>query len=113
MNLRGCAAQILSRVISDGHSLTAALDNQLPKLKDHQDRAFVQALCYGVIRHYFALDFILQKLLDKPLKSKDGDIQALLLVGLYQLQHMRVKQHAAVSETVAATRHKPWAKSLV
>ena len=113
MNLRGCAAQILSRVISDGHSLTAALDNQLPKLKDHQDRAFVQALCYGVIRHYFALDFMLQKLLDKPLKLKDGDIQALLLVGLYQLQHMRVKQHAAVSETVAATRHKPWAKSLV
>lgn len=113
MNLRGCAAQILSRVISDGYSLTAALDNQLPKLKDHQDRAFVQALCYGVIRHYFALDFMLQKLLDKPLKSKDGDIQALLLVGLYQLQHMRVKQHAAVSETVAATRHKPWAKSLV
>lgn len=113
MNCRGSAAQILSRVISDGHSLTTALDNQLPKLKDHQDRAFVQALCYGVIRHYYALDFILQKLLDKPLKSKDGDIQALLLVGLYQLQHMRVKQHAAVSETVAATRHKPWAKSLV
>lgn len=113
MNCRGCAAQILSRVMNDGHSLTTALDNQLPKLKDHQDRAFVQALCYGVIRHYYALDFMLQKLLDKPLKPKDGDIQALLLVGLYQLQHMRVKQHAAVSETVAATRHKPWAKSLV
>lgn len=113
MNLRGLAAQILSRVINDGHSLTAALDNQLPKLKDHQDRAFVQAMCYGVIRHYYALDFILRQLLDKPLKTKDGDIQALLLVGLYQLQHMRVKSHAAVSETVAATRHKPWAKSLV
>ena len=113
MNCRGCAAQILSRVISDGHSLTAALESQLPKLKDHQDRAFVQAVCYGVVRHYFALDFILQQLLDKPLKPKDSDIQALLLVGLYQLQHMRVKQHAAVSETVAATRHKPWAKSLV
>ncbi len=113
MNLRGLAAQGLSRVIHDGHSLTAVLDNLLPKLKDHQDRAFVQALCYGVIRHYFALDFMLQQLLDKPLKPKDGDIQALILVGLYQLQHMRVKAHAAVSETVAATRHKPWAKSLV
>ncbi len=113
MNLRGLAAQILSRVLSDGHSLTSALENQLPKLKDHQDRAFVQALCYGVIRHYYTLDFILRQLLDKPLKSKDGDIQALLLVGLYQLRYMRVKSHAAVSETVAATRHKPWAKSLV
>ena len=113
MNLRGLAAQILSRVINDGQSLTAALENQLPKLSDHQDRAFVQALCYGVIRHYYALTCTLQQLLDKPLKTKDGDIQALLLVGLYQLQHMRVKSHAAVSETVSATRHKPWAKSLV
>lgn len=113
MNLRGLAAQILSRVINDGQSLTAALENQLPKLNDHQDRAFVQALCYGVIRHYYALTCTLKQLLDKPLKTKDGDIQALLLVGLYQLQHMRVKSHAAVSETVSATRHKPWAKSLV
>ena len=113
MNLRGCAALILTRVISDGQSLTAALDSQLPKIHDHQDKAFVQALCYGVIRHYFALDCLLAKLLSKPLKQKDGDIKALLLMGLYQLQHMRVKQHAAVSETVAATKHKPWSKSLV
>ena len=113
MNLRGCAALILTRVISDCQSLTAALDSQLPKIHDHQDKAFVQALCYGVIRHYFALDCLLAKLLSKPLKQKDGDIKALLLMGLYQLQHMRVKQHAAVSETVAATKHKPWSKSLV
>lgn len=108
MNLRGCAAQILAMVIGDGQSLTAALDHGLPKLKDTKDRAFVQALCYGVVRHYYALDFALSKLLGKPLKAKDGDIKALLLVGLYQLQHMRVKAHAAVSETVAATSHKPW-----
>lgn len=113
MNLRGCAAQILSHVISDGQSLTAALDSHLPKIHDHQDRAFVQALCYGVIRHYFELDCLLRQLMTKPLKQKDGDIKALLLMGLYQLQHMRVKQHAAVSETVAATKHKPWSKSLV
>lgn len=113
MNLRGCSAQILSRVLSDGQSLTSALDHGLPKLKDSKDRAFVQALCYGVIRHYYSLDFLLSRLLSKPLKLKDGDIKALLMIGLYQLQHMRVKSHAAVSETVAATSHKPWAKSLV
>jgi len=113
MNLRGCSAQILSRVLSDGQSLTAALEHGLPKLKDSKDRAFVQALCFGVIRHYYALDFLLSRLLSKPLKQKDSDIKALLLVGLYQLQHMRVKSHAAVSETVAATSHKPWARSLV
>jgi 16S rRNA (cytosine967-C5)-methyltransferase len=113
MNLRSIAALILSQVINDGMSLTKALTTHLPKLKENQDRAFVQALCYGVIRHYFELDFILKQLLSNPLKQKDGDIKALLFLGLYQLQHMRVKAHAAVSETVAATKHKPWAKSLV
>ena len=113
MNLRGCAAQILAHVISDGQSLTAALESHLPKIHNPQDRAFVQAMCYGVIRHYFALNYALRQLLNKPLKQKDGDIKALMLIGLYQLQHMRVKPHAAVSETVAATKHKPWSKSLV
>lgn len=113
MNLRGCAAQILARVLGDGQSLTAALDTHLPKLKDHHDRAFVQALCYGVVRHFFTLDFMLAQLLGKPLKTKDSDIKALLLIGIYQLQFMRVKAHAAVSETVAAGKHKPWSKGLL
>ncbi|MGZ8221152.1 MAG: 16S rRNA (cytosine(967)-C(5))-methyltransferase RsmB, partial [Methylobacter sp.] len=47
----------------------------------------------------------------KPLK--DADVKALALVGLYQLKFMRVKPHAAVSETVLAARKKPWAKSLI
>jgi len=113
MNLRYQAAQILDRVIGDGHSLTAALDHHLRQIPSPQDRAFVQALCYGVIRQYFRLDATLSQLLDKPLKRKDGDIKALLLIGLYQLQHMRVKAHAAVSETVAAGKHKPWSKGLI
>jgi len=37
----------------------------------------------------------------------------LALVGLYQLKYMRVKPHAAVSETVLAARKKPWAKALI
>jgi 16S rRNA (cytosine967-C5)-methyltransferase len=34
-------------------------------------------------------------------------------MGLYQLKYMRVKPHAAVSETVAAAKKKTWAKSLI
>lgn len=113
MNLRLIAAEVLSQVIGHGHSLTNALTSGLAKIKDHPDRAFVQATCYGIIRHYFELEFTLNQLLSTPLKAKDSDIKALLLVGIYQLQHMRVKPHAAVSETVAACKHKPWAKSLV
>ena len=113
MNLRRVAAQILSNVIQGGQSLTAALDARLPELTHPQDRALVQAICYGVIRHYFELNAQLEHLVSKPPKSKDHDISCLILAGLYQLQSMRIKPHAAVAETVAACKHKPWAKSLV
>jgi 16S rRNA (cytosine967-C5)-methyltransferase len=105
------AAQVLTRVIEDGQSLTAALDKGLLAVTSTKDVAFVQALCYGVCRHYHLLDFILGQLLSKPLK--DAEVRALALVGLYQLQFMRVKPHAAVSETVLATGKKSWAKGLI
>ncbi len=111
MNTRLVAARVLSRVLQDGQSLTAALDNAFLTMESGKDRAFIQALCYGVCRQYQRLDFILSQLLDKPLK--DTDVKALALVGLYQLKFMRVKPHAAVSETVLAARKKPWAKSLI
>ena len=111
MNIRLIAAQVLSRVIQDGQSLTAALDSALQAVESSKDRAFIQALCYGVCRTYHRLDFILSQLLDKPLK--DQSVKALALVGLYQLKYMRVKPHAAVSETVLAARKKPWAKALI
>lgn len=111
MNTRLVAALVLSRVLQDGQSLTSALDNVFPAIESGKDRAFIQALCYGVCRQFHRLDFILSQLLDKPLK--DTDVKALALVGLYQLKFMRVKPHAAVSETVLAARKKPWAKSLI
>ncbi|MGZ5012247.1 MAG: 16S rRNA (cytosine(967)-C(5))-methyltransferase RsmB [Methylobacter sp.] len=111
MNTRLVAARVLSRVLQDGQSLTAALDNAFLAVESGKDRAFIQALCYGVCRQYHRLDYILSQLLDKPLK--DADVKALALVGLYQLKYMRVKPHAAVSETVLAARKKPWAKSLI
>ena len=111
MNTRLIAARVLSRVLQDGQSLTAALDHAFLSIESGKDRAFIQALCYGVCRQFHRLDFILSQLLDKPLK--DADVKALALVGLYQLNFMRVKPHAAVSETVLAVRKKPWAKSLI
>lgn len=111
LNSRLAAANIISRVLQEGQSLTAALDVALPPVKSAKDRAFIQALCFGVCRRFHRLDFILSQLLDKPLK--DNQIKALALVGLYQLSDMRVKSHAAVSETVLAAAKKPWAKPLI
>ncbi|CAA9889286.1 16S rRNA m5C967 methyltransferase, S-adenosyl-L-methionine-dependent [Candidatus Methylobacter favarea] len=91
--------------------MNAALDKAFRNPEAGKDKAFIQALCYGVCRQYHRLDFILNQLLHKPLK--DSDVKALALIGLFQLKYMRVKPHAAVSETVLAARQKPWAKSLI
>ena len=111
LNTRLAAARTLVRVLDGGQSLTTALEYALPALENPQDKAFVQAVCYGVCRHYNRLQFLLLQLLDKPIK--DAEIYALALVGVYQLAFMRVKTHAAVSETVEATRKKSWAKNLI
>ncbi|NOS74602.1 MAG: 16S rRNA (cytosine(967)-C(5))-methyltransferase RsmB [Methyloglobulus sp.] len=111
MNTRWIAARIITRVLQDGQSLTSALDSALKTVESAQDKAFIQAICYGVCRHYHRLDFILNALIDKPLKVLE--VKALILIGLYQLKYMRVKPHAAVSETVQAARSLPWARALI
>ncbi|MGR9114659.1 MAG: 16S rRNA (cytosine(967)-C(5))-methyltransferase RsmB [Gammaproteobacteria bacterium] len=112
VNSRLQAARVLCRVLNDGQSLTAALEQFLQSVDSAKDKAFIQALCYGVIRQFYRLDFIISRLLSKPLK--DNEIKSLALIGLYQLCYMRVKAHAAVSETVAAVpKKKSWAKPLL
>jgi 16S rRNA (cytosine967-C5)-methyltransferase len=104
---------VVQAVLDDGRSLTAALDPSTERRL--ADAALVQELAYGSLRWTFQLDAWLSALMPKPLKAKDRDIHALLLVGLYQLAHLRVAPHAAVSETVSAVDAlgKPWAKRLV
>src|SRR5262245_6734135 len=97
-NLRLIAAQVINAV-TDGRSLSDALELALKSIPEHRDRAFVQAVSYGLCRYYDRLDIIVSHLLKKPMKAKDSLIHALLLVGLYQLIYMRVPEHAAVAET--------------
>lgn len=113
-NLRLLAARIINEV-TEGRSLSDSLEVRLPSLEDTRDQAFVQALCYGVCRYYTRLDIMLSYLLKKPMKAKDSDLHALLLVGLYQLMEMRVPEYAAVTETVNAADKfkKSWGRGLV
>ncbi len=111
-NTRAEAARILAKVIEDGQSLTAVLER---RDDDGRDAALLRELCYGVLRHVFSLSVLTDLLLSKPLKAKDADVRCLIMVGLYQLIHLRVPDHAAINETVAATKSlkKPWAKGLI
>ena len=117
VNPRAVAAKVLTEVIVQNRYLDTALVESLASmpLAQRHAAALIQEMSYGVLRWLHQLEAIAAQLLAKPLKEKDSDIHALLLVGLYQLRHMRVARHAAVTETVdaATALRKPWAKNLL
>ncbi len=112
---RTTAARILTEVLREGRSLSTCIGPEIRWLNDSRDRALAKELAYGVLRWLPELEEVLTQLLRHPLKPKDTDITALLLIGLYQLIHLQTPVHAAVSATVAASRPlgKPWATSLI
>ncbi|RKR06923.1 16S rRNA m(5)C-967 methyltransferase [Kushneria sinocarnis] len=106
-NVRAAAARALVPVLSRQGSL-AGLDTSSV---GERDRGLMRALCFGVCRQLPRLQALAGELLRSPLRQRDLDIQALLLIGLYQLYEMRVPTHAAVGETAGAARslNKAWA----
>ncbi|MDX1319138.1 MAG: 16S rRNA (cytosine(967)-C(5))-methyltransferase RsmB [Oceanospirillum sp.] len=113
-NVRVAAVQALLPVVSQQDSLTSSLPKQLDNVPD-QDRGLLQELCFGTLRWLTQLEGVRNQLLEKPFKTKDRDIDLLLLVGLYQLHYMRIPAHAALNETVqgAVDLKKPWAKGVL
>ncbi|GLO31006.1 ribosomal RNA small subunit methyltransferase B [Pseudomonas putida] len=114
MNPRLAAARALAAVLSGKASLNSSLPAQLDKV-DERDRGLTQDLAFGTARWQPRLDLLAAQLLQKPFKAADADVQALLLVGLYQLFYSRIPAHAAIGETVgcADKLKKPWAKGLL
>ena len=114
MSSRFIATKIVKKVIEDKHHLSSVIQSDLLK-QDHNEKALIQEICYGSCRWYIQLNFILDKLLDKAIKPKDIELKYLLLIGLYQLMHMKIAPHAVVSETVSVCVElkKKWAKGFV
>lgn len=115
MNTRALATQLIHDVLTKKHSLSQVLPHFKKQCKNSEDGAFVQALAFGVIRWYPRLIFIANRLLKKPIKSKDIELLYLICVGLYQLIELRTAEHAAIAETVEAAKvlNKAWAASFV
>lgn len=111
---RAPAAKALSHVIGGGQSLNKSMALYGQKVAA-KDRALFSQLCYGTLRFYPRFAEIIDGLMSKPLKKKDQDIYALLLIGCYQLEGMRIPDHAAISTVVDACKQlkKPWASGLV
>ncbi len=110
-NPRFFSQQILLRILQNQSTWDRSL---LPQEATAQEKAFIQAACLGVLRHYFQLQVFLKRFLEKPLRKKDQDIEILLLLGTHELICMHTPPHAVLNEiqkTISAK--KPWAKGLI
>lgn len=103
MNVRAAAAKVLYQVVDTGQSLSTALPAAQQTIKP-RDHALLQEICYGALRYLPRLEAIASQLMDNPLKGNKRVIHHLILVGIYQISFMRIPAHAAVGETVEATK---------
>ncbi|MEO0443065.1 MAG: 16S rRNA (cytosine(967)-C(5))-methyltransferase RsmB [Pseudomonadota bacterium] len=108
------ASYIIAQLLQQQGSLASLLPLYTVELSS-QDSRLVRELCFGCCRWYPQLSTVLTQLVSKPLKTKDADIEATLLLGFYQLAFMRTPAHAAINESVslASALHKAWAKKLI
>lgn len=110
---RAASARALGKLLEQGQSLSALVP-EAQALVPARDQALVQELCFGACRWFHRYNALLRLLLKEPLKARDSDLLALLIIGLYQMDKLRIPDHA-LSDTVDAARQlgKPWATKLV
>ncbi|MGP3592869.1 16S rRNA (cytosine(967)-C(5))-methyltransferase RsmB [Vagococcus sp. WN89Y] len=113
-NLRSMAAQAVEQVVEQGQSLSNILPPLQQKVSD-KDKALLQELCFGVLRVLPQLDWLINKLMSRPMTGKQRTVHYLIMVGLYQLLHTRIPPHAALAETVegAVAIKRPQLKGLI
>ncbi len=101
---RAGAARVVDAVLTHGMTLDDALaachDPALPA----RDRAHLQGLAYDTLRWHLRHRALIRRLLHQPLRPADRILEALLSVGLLQLDDPQRPDHAAVAATVEATR---------
>lgn len=101
---RALAAEVLAAVALQGASLRERLRPAQAQLADSRDRALLTALANEGARWWLRFDAALDDLLQQPLRKREPALHALLVVGLVQLEILKIPPHAAVAATVDATR---------
>jgi len=111
---RAASLKTLKQVFS-GQSLSAVQVRTIDKLDDVRDRGLANEIVNGVLRWRWQLEFFISRLLKKPLKQKDIDVQLILLMALYELNECRTPDYAVINESVELVRKsgKKWAAGLV
>ncbi len=114
LGTRSCAALAIKEVLVKQRSLDTAIESACKHLQT-TELSLCKAICFGVFRHFETLSSCIDKLIDKPIRNKDKDIYALLLIGAYQLSAMRTPEYAAIDSCVKSSKElkKPWGSGLI
>src|SRR5262245_18455697 len=99
--VRAAAATLVARVLRERVDADTALA-EASSIVAPRDAPLLGALAFGALRWHHRLEWQCGRLLSRPLRAKQLELAALLRIGLLQLQHMRIPEHAAVSATVDA-----------
>ena len=94
---RQAALKTLKQVF-DGQSLSAVQPHTTDKLDDVRDRGLANEIVNGVLRWRWQLEFFISRLVKKPLKKKDIDVQLVMLMAIYELKECRTPDYAVINE---------------
>ncbi len=112
--VRALAARALARIVA-GESLRTAYAAAAVRVHDARDRALLSSLVHEGARWWLRYDAAIDQLAERPLREREKQVHALLVLGLIQLDVLRMPEYAAVATTVEATRalHRPKFAGLV
>jgi 16S rRNA (cytosine967-C5)-methyltransferase len=98
------AAKAVGKVVNNGRNLNQVLIETMRKQAGFttQEQGALQDLCYGTLRYYLRLEFILGRLMERPMQSLA--LKNLLQVALYQLLYTKAGQHVIVDQAVSAAK---------
>jgi 16S rRNA (cytosine967-C5)-methyltransferase len=97
---RVCAYAVLRRVFEDGAYADRALQGEAKEL-DTRDRALAMRLLYGAVQRKGTLDYLIERLAERPPDQLDARLLAALRLGLYELLYLSgAPDHAVVADVV-------------
>jgi 16S rRNA (cytosine967-C5)-methyltransferase len=102
------ARRLAHRVLLDMERTRETLGDRLARADVEalpaRERGLLHELVLGTLRRRGGVDHALAPLCNRPLADLDPEARAALRLGAYQLLHLRVPAHAAVSESVDLAR---------
>ncbi len=102
--VRAVAARLLAAVRSGRSSLSDGIPEADARLADPRDRALLRLLIFETLRTIYRREAALQSLLENPLPATAREVEALLLLGLMQLDQGIDAPYAVVDASVEAAR---------